>query len=319
MEENQNTNEDQQPSSSIVPEVTTFPGDKAPETAITIPVTNNDSATNADQPSAINTADQNQPQTDSMEVHKHPHHVMHKKKFGEYLLEFFMLFLAVFLGFIAENIRESKVEKQRAKEYILSFYEDLKNDTGRINTLIAYDQQKINALVTMYNCYDTLSANLSSTACMGQLVKYSRSNKGFALTLRTLQQLANAGGYRLLNKEDADSIAAYENAYRAYLDFQSTVFQSAQDNVRNTLNRITDFRIIAPLQLTTATFSGDTVDVKPSGPLLISNDRLLINQWFNELSLYLRTINGQLNIMLQLKTRATDLLKFYNSKYNFEH
>ncbi len=31
-----------------------------------------------------------------MEVHKHPHHVMHKKKWGEYLLEFFMLFLAVF-------------------------------------------------------------------------------------------------------------------------------------------------------------------------------------------------------------------------------
>ena len=31
---------------------------------------------------------QNQ-ETDNMEVHKHPHHVMHKKKWGEYLLEFF--------------------------------------------------------------------------------------------------------------------------------------------------------------------------------------------------------------------------------------
>jgi hypothetical protein len=41
-----------------------------------------------------------------MEVHKHPHHVAHKKKWSEYLLEFFMLFLAVFLGFIAENVRE---------------------------------------------------------------------------------------------------------------------------------------------------------------------------------------------------------------------
>ncbi len=36
-------------------------------------------------------------QIETMEVH-HPHHVMHKKKWGEYLLEFFMLFLAVFLG-----------------------------------------------------------------------------------------------------------------------------------------------------------------------------------------------------------------------------
>ena len=183
---------------------------------------------------------------------------------------------------------------------------------------MAYDQEKINALATMYNCYDTVSANMLSTGCMEPLVKYSRSNKGFVLTQRTLQQLANAGGYRLLNKQDADSIAAYENAYKSYLDFQGTVFQTAQDNVRNTLNRIANFKFIVPLQVTTAGFSGDSLDVKARGPLLITNDRLLINQWFNELSLYLRTINGQLTIMLQLKKRATGLLKFYNSKYHFD-
>ena len=30
--------------------------------------------------------------TENMEVHKHPHHVTHKKKLGEYLLEFLMIF-----------------------------------------------------------------------------------------------------------------------------------------------------------------------------------------------------------------------------------
>ena len=35
-----------------------------------------------------------------MEVHKHPHHITHKKKWIEYLLEFFMLFLAVFLALL---------------------------------------------------------------------------------------------------------------------------------------------------------------------------------------------------------------------------
>src|SRR5690242_1494579 len=54
-----------------------------------------------------------QPQIENMEVHKHPHHSMHKKKWSEYLLEFFMLFLAVFLGFVAENIREHSVEYDR--------------------------------------------------------------------------------------------------------------------------------------------------------------------------------------------------------------
>lgn len=43
-----------------------------------------------EQPLNIN----NEPIT-NMEVH-HPHHVTHKKKWSEYLLEFFMLFLPCF-------------------------------------------------------------------------------------------------------------------------------------------------------------------------------------------------------------------------------
>src|ERR1700749_1155776 len=57
----------------------------------------------------------------NMEVHKHPHHVTHKKKWGEYLLEFLMLFLAVFLGFVAENVRENIGDKKRSMEYVRSF------------------------------------------------------------------------------------------------------------------------------------------------------------------------------------------------------
>ena len=62
-----------------------------------------------------------------MEVHHHPH--VAKKNFKEYFLEFLMIFLAVTLGFIAENIRESFTEHRQQKEYIVSFYEDLKTDT----------------------------------------------------------------------------------------------------------------------------------------------------------------------------------------------
>ena len=68
-----------------------------------------------------------------MEVHKHAHHDTGKKKWGEYLLEFFMLFLAVFLGFIAENIREHVVEHSRSKEYAVSLVQDLQNDTAAIS------------------------------------------------------------------------------------------------------------------------------------------------------------------------------------------
>src|SRR5688572_29283964 len=74
---------------------------------------------------------------ENMEVHKHPHHVTHKKKWGEYLLEFFMLFLAVFLGFVAENIREHSVERKREKEYARSLYDELYGDSVAIATKVS--------------------------------------------------------------------------------------------------------------------------------------------------------------------------------------
>jgi len=43
----------------------------------------------------------------------HPHHIAHKKKWNEYILEFLMLFVAVSLGFLAENLREQQIEKHR--------------------------------------------------------------------------------------------------------------------------------------------------------------------------------------------------------------
>lgn len=72
-------------------------------------------------------------QTENMEVHKHPHHVTHKKKWGEYFLEFLMLFLAVFLGFVAENLREHNIEHFRAEEFAKSLVQDLQNDTASVN------------------------------------------------------------------------------------------------------------------------------------------------------------------------------------------
>ena len=77
-----------------------------------------------------------------MEAH-HPHHVTHKKKWTEYLLEFFMLFLAVFLGFVAENIREHGVERSREKQYMRSMIKDLQQDLHNIEYALKEKQRTI--------------------------------------------------------------------------------------------------------------------------------------------------------------------------------
>jgi hypothetical protein len=64
-----------------------------------------------------------------METHTHYLHEAQAKKWTHYLFEFLMLFLAVFLGFVAENVREGVIEKHREQQYMQSMNEDLKGDT----------------------------------------------------------------------------------------------------------------------------------------------------------------------------------------------
>lgn len=80
-----------------------------------------------------------------MEVHHHPQLEHKPKPWKEYLLEGLMIFLAVFMGFIAENIRESITEHKRAAEFAQSYYEDIKKDTTEINRALRLGMHKITA------------------------------------------------------------------------------------------------------------------------------------------------------------------------------
>jgi hypothetical protein len=146
-----------------------------------------------------------------MEVHKHPHHVMHKKNFGEYLLEFFMLFLAVFLGFVAENVRENITERKKETEYIRSMVEDLKEDTVKLNRVIKLNTRQSEGYDSLINYWYSKPYTDSSIRCMYYLYRrYTNMFGKVPFTRRTIDQLRNAGGMALIqNKTASDSIINY--------------------------------------------------------------------------------------------------------------
>ena len=64
-----------------------------------------------------------------MEVHHHPHVPNHPKPWKEYLIEGLMIFVAVTLGYGAENIREHYINKHKGIISVQNLYKDLKDDS----------------------------------------------------------------------------------------------------------------------------------------------------------------------------------------------
>jgi hypothetical protein len=257
---------------------------------------------------------------ENMEVHHHPH-THGKKNFRTYLWEFLMLFLAVFCGFLAEYFLEHRIEKERGHQFIESFYDDLKTDTARISYYTNYDEEKIVGLAGLSSCYDALLSNKGNDACMLEVIKYTAINRPFMRTDRTLKQLANAGGFRLLKKVDADSVVSYDKTFNNFQDFQSTVFQESQNSVRSLLSMIGNYK--ANIQMF-APQNGKIIDTdnftkkNVTAPVLFSDDKALLNRYFNEVQLYLRVTYNHKRMLLDLKAQQAGLIAYFKKKYDLE-
>ena len=199
MEENQNTNE-LQPKEVPAAEIKENAGNKISEEPIhSPPQAEKNSSTNFQPESQIPITISEKSETETMEVHKHPHHVSHKKKWNEYLLEFFMLFLAVFLGFVAENQREHVVEHEREKTYASRLLLDLRGDSAIFQSRkLQFEQrQKDQAhfFKTMSNAKSTDSAMFLSFIAL-----VHAWNPEFITA--TYNQMKTSGGLRYIRHDE---------------------------------------------------------------------------------------------------------------------
>ncbi len=146
---------------------------------------------------------------EEMEVHHHGH-VHEKKKWKEYLFQFFMLFLAVFCGFLAEYQLEHTIEHQREEQFMRSMVEDLKKDLILLKyesdlTVIQYT--KLDSLTDMI--YEGVLDPLPVSK-MYELQRGYLFPRTLQMINRTELQLKNSGAMRLIrNKQVADSIISY--------------------------------------------------------------------------------------------------------------
>jgi hypothetical protein len=76
-----------------------------------------------------------------MEVHQHTHTA--RKRWYHYFWEFFMLFLAVTLGFFVENQREHLGEHRQETRYMRNLLQDLSRDTAAMQTQSLFQKRAV--------------------------------------------------------------------------------------------------------------------------------------------------------------------------------
>src|SRR5436190_5937427 len=162
-----------------------------------------------------------------MEVHHHPH--VEKKRFKEHFLEFIMIFLAVTLGFFAENIREHFVNSNKEKEFITSLKEDLRNDTTQLSFMIPAGNVQYEKLDSLYTLMRLISeqrpVNINRLYYLN--FEYSFGLAFFRPNKRTISQIKNTGTFSLItNKTCRDSMTIYDYNNEEALQINSDTYEN---------------------------------------------------------------------------------------------
>ena len=204
-----------------------------------------------------------------MEVHHHAHTA--RKKWTHYFWEFLMLFLAVFCGFLAEYQLEHTIEHQREKTLMRSLTEDLKTDSTQLQTYIGW-RTEVN------QDFDSLLLFLSkpdpdeNAYFIYKLANRSALRFGLPdISERTILQLKNAGGLRLIRSEAVSNAINkhYMSVNRIKSQYETERFLRLK--LADTRSDILDARL---------SMNPNTV---PGAYRLITKEQLKINRFMNDI------------------------------------
>jgi hypothetical protein len=116
-----------------------------------------------------------------------------------------MLFLAISAGFLVENLREHYVENNREKIFIKSFVEDLKQDTANVAANTRLRNSKISIMDSLIKLLNSPDPNRDGKSAYYFGRRVTRSTL-FQANDRTIKQLKNAGGLRLIRNQTASNV-----------------------------------------------------------------------------------------------------------------
>jgi hypothetical protein len=266
------------------------------------------------------------PQTEEMEVH-HPHlHHREKKKFKEYLFEFFMIFFAVTAGFFAENFRENITNNEHEEQYIHSMVEDLKDDTAQMHSVLAKDSLTIKGIDSLLTLLEKpLNASTNNAIVKDAYYLYDMYTGYFPIVSfndRTLTQLKSSGGMRLIrNQAASDSIIIYDRNSKSCTDQGKAVLQTMFELYKYSykifdqkyLRKIIDLKVSnrPPSKIEVFQLLGDSL-------AFLTTNKGIITEYYNQLMVWRTLDQVYISIVNRQEKEAAGLTAFLQDRYNIK-
>ncbi|HLF47053.1 MAG TPA: hypothetical protein VI548_11545 [Chitinophagaceae bacterium] len=242
-----------------------------------------------------------------MEVHAHTH--TPRKKWTHYLWEFLMLFLAVFCGFQAENIREQKVERHREKDYIKSFINNVKADTAELRWALESNRLRLSFLDSLVAMKKTDLALPENIKLVYQHYLNSRFFPDFISNDATMLQLKNSGNLRLIKKiMVADKILSYD-ALNKIITERSELLRSATIRTGQAASPLMDLTITRD-----SLFYNKNMLLQQ--PASLSKDTEKLRSFFNTVTEEARIAAAYIRFLSAHYKQADSLIHLMQKEYN---
>ena len=247
-----------------------------------------------------------------MEVHHHSHTT--RKKWTHYFWEFLMLFLAVFCGFMAENLREHQIEHRREKQYMCSLIADLENDVTNLLQGFPAKEERIAAIDSILLFFENNPDVTSINGSVYGLLLRTNYDLLYRRNTTTIDQLKYAGGMRLIRKKNiADSVAAYDLGWiRA--EFWKETYVNQQEKQKTLISQLMEASDLLQTYRTNSGPSHPKVD--DSRPIRIN--RPYLNQFLNVLTQQKITTSRDMRAYRVLETNAETLIELIKKEYDLK-
>jgi len=252
-----------------------------------------------------------------METHAHHLHKAPLHGWKHYLFEFLMLFLAVFCGFLAENVRERFAERKQELRYMRNLLQDLSRDTAAMEAQSFFQKRAVVYADSLVSILNTPERNDHSK----DIYFYSRVltiYNPFFYSNATINQLKNSGALRLINEENvADSIVQYDIWSQRHLTVEENIKEVIQ-NFRASMGNVLDAVVIKNM------IDTSLIGVRPMGSFLrrpfspvffVTDNKKDINQLCVHAGFLLTLYQYQFKTMAAQKIRAMRLIDLLKKEY----